>query len=308
MSTSPPPSGAQIELRAGDHTATIVEVGAGLRRFAVGEVDVVEPYAEDRIADGARGAILAPWPNRVGDGRYTFGGIDHQLDLSEPGRHNAIHGLVRWLPWRVAGRSDAAVTMTLRLHPTPGYPFCLDLEADYRLRADGLEVHVRVTNRSDVACPYGLGHHPYLAAGPGGVDACTVQVAATSRLVCDDERLLPTGLVPAGGGAYDLTTPRRLDDRVLDTAFTGLARDGDGRAHVSFERSDGHLVDLWMDEGHRWVQLFTGDTLAPARRRTALAVEPMTCPPDAFRTGTDLVRLAPGAAHDASWGIRFGAS
>jgi aldose 1-epimerase len=48
--------------------------------------------------------------------------------------------------------------------------------------------------------------------------------------------------------------------------------------------------------------LFTGDPLRDVNR-CAIAVEPMTCPPNAFRTGEALVRLEPGQAFAGSWGI-----
>ena len=90
----------------------------------------------------------------------------------------------------------------------------------------------------------------------------------------------------------------------LDTGFTGLRRDADGRARVELDHPDGAGgVTLWADERFGYVMVYTGDTLDADHRRTALAVEPMTCPPDAFRSGTDLVVLRPGARWTGSWGI-----
>jgi aldose 1-epimerase len=51
------------------------------------------------------------------------------------------------------------------------------------------------------------------------------------------------------------------------------------------------------------VQVHTGDRPEPADHRRGLAVEPMTCPPDAFTSGVDLVHLGPGESHEASWSI-----
>jgi aldose 1-epimerase len=65
-------------------------------------------------------------------------------------------------------------------------------------------------------------------------------------------------------------------------------------------------VTLWADAAHRWLQVYTGDDL-PARARTAVAVEPMSSPPNAFATGEDVVVLAAAGAdgdtHSAAWGI-----
>ena len=135
-----PPSGEQFEIRAGGQRATIVEVGGGLREYEVDARPVLEPYPVDRIRDGAHGAPLVPWPNRLAGGRYSFDGEDQQLALTEPQRQNAIHGLLLWRPWEVVDRDVARIVMGVRLHPLPGYPFTLDVRIAYRLSEDGLSV------------------------------------------------------------------------------------------------------------------------------------------------------------------------
>ena len=103
------PSGEQIELALGDQHAVITEVGAGLRSYFADGRDMVEGYAADELAPSGRGQLLIPWPNRIEDGSYEFGGGRHQLPLDEPERQNAIHGLVRWSAWRIAEReTDSA--------------------------------------------------------------------------------------------------------------------------------------------------------------------------------------------------------
>jgi aldose 1-epimerase len=65
----------------------------------------------------------------------------------------------------------------------------------------------------------------------------------------------------------------------------------------------GREVVVWMDSSYRYVQVFSGDTLPVAHRRRGLALEPMTCPPNAFRTGTDLIVLQPEETRNFAWGI-----
>ena len=256
-----PPSGAQYHLAFAEHQATVVEVGGGLRGYAVGDRAVLDGYAEDEICRSARGQVLMPWPNRIDDGTYTFDGVEHRLALTEPEYGNAIHGLVRWASWAPVERDEARVVMQHVLHPQPGYPFSLLLRVDYRLGADGLTVRTTAENVGDRACPFGAGHHPYIAAPTGRVDDLTL----------DGE--------PIGAQQFDearrLAAPWRL--RVDD-------------------------VTVWADEAWPWVQLFTGDPLPDVNRR-ALAVEPMTCPRNAFRSGEGLIRLAPGETFTGSWGI-----
>ncbi|MFP5334388.1 MAG: aldose 1-epimerase family protein [Actinomycetes bacterium] len=300
-----PPSGEQLHLEHGDQRATVVEVGAGLREYRHGDRDVVEPYDVTAMPDGAHGATLVPWPNRIGDGRYSFDGSEYQLALTEPEKGNAIHGLLRWVPWRAVERNRSSVMLAVRLHPQQGFPFALDVSVRYSLTDDGLTVSTRATNVGDRACPFGTGHHPYLSPGEGLVDACLLQVTAATRVTTDSERQLPTGTEPVAGTAFDFTEPRPLGGLEVDHAFGDLVRDGDGRAWVRLTGPDGRTAALWADEGYRYLEVFTGDTLAEGRRRTGLGAEPMTCPPNAFRTGTDVLRLEPGRSVAASWGVRL---
>lgn len=291
------PSGTQVELVHGHQRAVVVEVGGGLREYAVGDRPVLDGYGPGEMCSSGRGQTLIPWPNRLAGGRYDFGGQAQQLALTEPAKGNAIHGLTRWAAWTVAEREPARAVMAYRLHPQPGYPFRLDCTLDYALTDRGLTVRTTATNTGDAPCPYGTGAHPYLSAGGGTVDALTVRAPGTRYLPVDD-RGIPTGVEDAAGTLYDLRAGRSLDGLVLDHCYTGLERDADGLARVELAG-----VRLWLDEHHPYLQLFTGDTIAPERRRRGLAVEPMTCPPDAFRSGEGLLVLEPGSSVTTTWGI-----
>ena len=200
-----------------------VEVGGAVRAYAVGGRDVLEPFDVAAMADGAHGAVLAPWPNRLADGRYTFDGVEHRLAVTEPATGCAIHGLLRWAAWRAERHDEASVTMAARLHPQPGYPFDLLVEVTYALDDDGLTVTTRATNVGDRACPYGTGQHPYLSAGGGTLDDCTAVLPAATRITTDPQRQLPTGAEPVDGTPYDLRGGGSLEGLRLDDAFTDLS-------------------------------------------------------------------------------------
>jgi len=247
--------------------------------------------------------VLAPWPNRLGDGSYTFEDVTAQAPLNEVDRRTAIHGLVRWLPWRLTGRAQNRVGLCCELRPSPAYPFSLRLEIEYRLGREGLTVTTDAQNIGPGDLPFGLGFHPYLTVGTSTVDQARLRLPARRRLVTD-ERGLPTGSVPVAGTEYDFGSPRPIGVTRLDTAFGDLVRDSDGRARVELDHPDGAAgVTLWVDDRFGYLMVFTGDTLGSGSRRTGLAVEPMTCPPDAFRSGTDVTVLRPGARWTGSWGI-----
>ena len=302
-----PLTGLQYEIEAGHYRATVTELGAGLRELAFRGQPVIAGYEADQLPPAAAGQLLAPWPNRVDGGRYVFGGTEYQLALTEPARANAIHGLARWVAWTVVRQDASAVCLRRAPHGQQGYPFCLEIEAEYRLDPQaGLHVAITATNRGSHAAPYGTGSHPYLTVGTSAIDSCELTVPATFWLPADD-RGIPTGPPAAVDGTpYDFRKTRPIGTTRLDHALTGLDRDGDGRAWVRLaDGGAGSAVRLWADAGYRWLQVFTGDALGPELRRKALAVEPMTCPPNAFVTGDDLLVLQPGEAVTHTWGLQI---
>ena len=296
------PSGEQIELVADGQRAVVVEVGGGIRSYSIDGRDVVDGYAADEMCTSGRGQVLIPWPNRLRDGSYEFDGRRHQLSLTEPEQGNAIHGLVRWSAWNVAERARERVVLAHVLHPQPGYPFRLELRIEYALSDTGLAVRTTATNSGDEVCPYGCGAHPYLTVGTPRVDSVTLRAPA-GRVLFSDERGIPHGDADVDGTAYDFRRPRLIGGAKLDNAFTDLERDADGIARIALRDAASRSgADVWMDEAYRYVMLFTGDPLPDVNRRS-LAVEPMTCPPNAFRSGESVVRLEPGESWTTAWGI-----
>ena len=302
MTTPQAPSGEQVELIAGGQKLVVVTGGGGIRSYSIDGRDLLDGYARHEFCCGGRGQLLIPWPNRVRDGRYTFDGEDRQLALTEPAISNAIHGFARWHSWSVEERSGQRAILALRLLPQMGYPHPLQLRVAYTLEDSGVTVSVTATNIGTTPAPYGVGAHPYLRASPGLIDTCTLQLPAATRLVTDDQQI-PIGRCPVAGTAFDFREPRLIGATRLDTAYCDLARDSDGVARVvliaPLERV---ALTLWMDRAHEYVMAFTGDTLSDRRRR-GVAIEPMTCPPNALASGDHLFVLQPGASHRASWGI-----
>jgi aldose 1-epimerase len=299
------PSGEQHKISGGGYTAVVTQVGATLRVLRHEGRDLVVPWRHDELCPVSRGALLAPWPTRVGDGRYLAGGRELQLALNEVERRTALHGLVSWLGWRLLDAQEAAVVLATRLWPSSGYPFLLDLTARYQLDDDGLTCRVAARNAGDHPAPYGCAPHPYLVPGAGRVDDWTLELAAERVLEVDADRLLPA--IPpvtrgVAGTELDLRATRPLAGVRLDHAYTGLPV---GNVTAAARAADGRGVQIaWDSTVLPWVQVHTADRPEPDMDRVGLAVEPMTCPPDAFRSGVDLVVIAPGDEHAAQWTIR----
>jgi len=297
-------SGEQFVLEAGDYRAVVVGVGGGVRTLEYRGRALLDGYASHELCEGARGQLLVPWPNRVEDGRYEFDGSERQLDITEPKRHCAIHGLARWVPWGLADRDGRQIALTYRLHPQPGYPHILDLRVTYRLDAErGLEIELSAKNVGVTPAPYGLGMHPYLTAGTSRIDTCELTIPADSWLSTDERGIPRREEEPVDGSALDFRAPRVIGSTAIDFAFADLHRDTEGKATVTLrDPQTGCSTDLWVDESFAWLEVFTGDHL-PSRQREGLGVEPMTCPPNAFATGRDVVVLDAGEEHTSRWGI-----
>ncbi len=301
------PSGAQYQIAHDGMRATVVEVGGGLRSLVVGDREVLDGYGVNEMCPDGRGQVLVPWPNRIDHGRYEWDGRLHQTPLSEPENANAIHGLVRFSRWDCVASEPARVELAHTLWPSPGYPFTLELRITYTVDGDGLQVRTSARNVGVDPLPFGAGQHPYLRTVAGGtVDSCTLSVPARQFLPADG-RGLPLGKEIVEGSAYDYRIARPIGNDVLDLGFTDLIRGHDRRAWVEVSEPDAEPIAIWVDEGYRYIQIYTGDTLPYARRRRhGLAVEPMTCPANAFVSGEDVWRLEPGETRAATWGLTVG--
>lgn len=308
-----PRSGIQHLLRAGEYSAAITSVGATLRSLTCDGRDLVVPFDADEVRPAYRGATLAPWPNRVVDGLYEIGDTSRQLPLTEPARAHALHGLAAWLDFEPVDKGTSHVRLAADIAPQTGYPWRVRVETQYALTDVGLVQEVVATNLDSESVPWGTGPHPYLVAGPGALDTWELRLPAAQVLGVSEPRLSPTELLPVETDAprFDYRAARVIGAAKIDHAFTGLTRDDAGVASVLLRDPSGIGVQMSWDDSCPWVQVHTADLPggagAPGNRR-GLAVEPMTCAPDAFNDArysfdTGLQMLAPGASARASWTI-----
>lgn len=314
MSAVTPVSGTAYELRSGQYTATVASIGASLRGLTHAGRDLVVPFGADEVRPGYRGATLAPWPNRVVDGTYTFDGTSYQTALTEPERGHALHGLVAWLDFVLVAQAEDEVTLAAVIVPQTGYPWRVRVETTYRLDDTGLTQTVRATNESAGTAPFGTGPHPYLVAGPSGLDAWSLELPAAQVLDVTPDRLAPIALHAVDEfdkDRFDFRAARTLGAVEIDHAYTDVVRDADGTATVRVTDPAGGGVEMTWGPECPWVQVHTADLPGgPAQpgHRGGLAVEPMTCAPDAFNADrydydAGLLTIAPGATATAAWRI-----
>jgi aldose 1-epimerase len=298
------PTGEQFAIAHGDQRAVVTEVGATLRTYVKGGLSVIEGFAGEEVPTHARGQVLYPWPNRMGEGEWTFSGRVGRPTIDDVAHATAIHGLVRWRPFRVEAVNQNRCVLSLLLHPTPEYPFLSEISVAYHLGSLGLTVTTTVTNRDGVPLPFGVGFHPYLAVTTPTIEGSLLEIPAKSYIAVD-ERQLPTGeILPLVGHQMDFSKRKSLSGHELDVTYTDLVRDDAGLAVATLEDANGGEIDLSVDRNFPYFQVYTGDNLEKGRRRTSVAIEPMTCPPDALRSGKDVVVLEPGQHWAGSWRLR----
>ena len=294
------PSGEQFEIAFGQQRVVAVEVGAGLRticRRRRGRPRRLRPR-RDGVGGSRPGAhpVAEPSPGRQLRVRRTSASASTDGD----GTLERIHGLVRWVAWRAREHEPHRVVLGHVLHAQPGYPFTLEL-AD-RVRADRERSH-----RTDDCDEHREGavsvrkrRAPVPHAG-GGDDRRRAAPRAARTALSSDDRGIPVGSVAVDGTELDFRSARRVG---RGEARQRLHRPRARRRTASLgfpSRREGRGRTLWVDEGYPYVMVFTGDI--PSVQRRGLAVEPMTCPPNAFRSGEALVTLEPGESHTASWGL-----
>jgi aldose 1-epimerase len=216
----------------------------------------------------------------------------------------ANHGLARWRPFKIESANQNRATLSLVLHPLPDYPFLTQYKVDYHLGPMGLTVTSTVINLDEVPIPFSLGFHPYFAVASPSINTTHLTIPANNYIALND-RMLPTGeILPVMGTSFDFRNERPIGEQVFDVTYTELQRDNNGMSTVVLKDAHGGVTEVSQDRNFPYLQIFSGDTLPAGKQRTSLAIEPMTAPPDALRSGKDLIVLEPGQHWAGSWRIR----
>jgi aldose 1-epimerase len=291
---------ADLELHAGDAVFNIDTVGGGMRALRVRDWQLLDGYGTGQRHSGRRGHILAPWPSRILDGRYEWAGTRHELPITDVRHRSATHGLVDMVDWSVDQHEQQAAELSVRVPRLAGYPFDVTVRVRYRLETDSLTVVLSAQNDGAEAAPFGVGMHPYFRCG-AGADHTELSLPVRSRLILDDD-LVPTGAFEEFHGQVGL-----IGERVLDAALrVDPVEDSDpGEAPTATVAGPAGSLQLTLGPSFRWLVIFTGDTLPEPDRRRSVAVEPLTCPPNAFATGSDVITLRPGLPWTDHWTLHW---
>ncbi|MCD4549662.1 MULTISPECIES: aldose-1-epimerase [unclassified Schaalia] len=293
---TPAASGTEVTLTSGEYTARIVSVGAGIAGLTLNGKDLVHPHSVDEVPLGYLGKTLVPWPNRIAGGSYTWKNTRYDVPINEPTTGCALHGLMAWTDWHIIHSDHDSTTLGAFIAPRYEYPWTLQCWVTYALHADtGLSVSITTKNTGKETAPYGVSSHPYLTIGLTPADEYVLSIPAT-HVAQTDDNLIPVGLCAAKQLDLDYRTPRLVSTQSIDHAFTGLPNEKWAVRLALPEK------DEWVEieAATPWVQVYSAEKLG----RRSIAVEPMTCPPNAFNSGIDVIELQPGESHTLSFSIR----
>ncbi len=246
----------------------------------------------------SRGAQLVPFPNRIKDGRYTFAGKEYQLKINKPNENNAIHGLLynRLFTLRRKILEDDSATLEFTYHISEdefeGYPFAVLIKKTFTLDDDGLTVKTSAKNTGLKEVPYGDGWHPYFYLS-ASINKHQLKLPAQAYYMATSRGIPNRRQRVTKSSKYNFRKRRPIGSMVLDTCYALAPKKTNG-IMLSYEDLE---IMVWQDASYPFVQVYT------PQNRTSLAIEPMTCPADAFNSGKGLIRLRPGDEFMGSYGV-----
>ena len=288
---------ALISLKSVDFYAEISTTGATLKLLRFRDRDLIEPAPK---APRYHGSVLAPWPNRIRDGRYVFRGTTYTTVINEVDRNNALHGLVDKIEFSIQSQGDDNLHLSAIVASGNHYPSDLRIDCFYSLDPTGLRWKISAKNIGNSPAPYGVSIHPYLVTGTDLlVDELHLSFESKEFLEVDDQRLLPLELQHVDSHDFNFSNKTRIGTRFIDHAFKLNPLSDNRRIELTDSKGVGTFMEY--DSEAKWIQIHTADREGGADSRKCLAVEPMSCPPDAFNSSLDLIELEPGQTVAMSW-------
>jgi galactose mutarotase-like enzyme len=240
------------------------------------------PHEPDRLPSGTGSFLMAPWPNRVRNGRITADGKAYSVPVNS-GVH-AIHGTIRRRTFEVASIEKSRCRLVSALGPEWPFPG----KVVYEVSLDGPSLLQRMEVHADEQkFPVGVGWHPWFKRRIGGGDA--VVSAPVEAVWVLDQDMTPSGHTVSPSGPTALNSGITPSAGSLDHCF----RITPGRPTTLRWPSLELRLDSSPEVTH--LQVYTPDG--------ALCVEPQTCCIDAFRLASAGI-LQTGAAQ-ASPGSPF---
>lgn len=269
-------SGNLFKLHTSLYDTQIVSVGGGIASLRFKGKDLMIRHNVDEVAKAHLGKLLIPWPNRVFKGQYEYQGQTYQLWINDFNTPSAIHGLCAFEHWDLVEHTDSYLHLTHYIAAREAYPYFLECHAEYSLSDEsGLEVKISVKNLSTKDAPFGIGVHPYFTLNNTKVDEYKIKLPSLKKLTFDENLLVikkdcDTSLKQYQQSALPLGSTK------IDDCFETSSKE-DNSSSWQFELKKDNLA-IFLKSNSPYVQIYTGEKLG----RNGLAIEPMTCPVNAF--------------------------
>lgn len=277
-------------INSGNLELEIDTLGARITRFTSNGKEVMKT-AKDEL-QGYNGMVLAPWPNRIPNGKYNLDGNEHQLEVNEIDRNNALHGFAFKTEFEVTHHSENQINLASVLINPAGYPFEIFMQLQYKLDAKGFSCQVRATNQSNIDVPFGIAFHPYYPVD----DETQISIPANKHIVTN-QQMIPIGEEPNPHKTF------MYSEVDFDDCFSELERNN-GIAEIKIQSRE-QLITLWQDQAFDFVMVYTtNDFDAAEGTKKVIAIEAQSCTANAFNTDPPL--LGPGEIFEGSWGLSLG--
>ncbi|MFA6089298.1 MAG: aldose 1-epimerase [Candidatus Woesearchaeota archaeon] len=255
-------------------------------------LDTNKDFDNLTLNKGAKSALLIPFPNRISKGKYTFENKEHQIEINKPEEENAIHGVLYNKPFKLTKKNitEQAASITfeheIKKEDIKGYPFHILVSITFILEKTRLSIIINTTNKGNNNAPYGVGWHPYFKI-TRKLEDCAIMIPSNTILELDDKKpMIPTGEVLKN---KHLPTFDLIGDAEFDTCFTNLTQ-----TECFLEE-----YTIFFDKSMDFLQIYT------PKDRSSIAIEPMSCAPDAFNNKMGLDIIKPNETKPNFFGIKI---
>ncbi|WP_423840659.1 aldose 1-epimerase [Vibrio mytili] len=241
----------------------------------------------------SRSAKLFPFPNRLNAGRYNYKQREYKLAANFPWSEHAVHGLLYNQPFElVAHEANSEYAEAIFRFETSkladGYPFAFRLDIRYRINYQGvLSCNTTITNLGTEHFPFGDAWHPYFSLGCE-LEQCQLSMSPHTELTHQHD--LPTGECVSSNL---FSNPTLLTGLTLNHCYQ--FSDPCEQTVMLLREDKNASLHFQQNQGYSFVQLYTPPS------ESSIAIEPMTCPADAFNNHIGLLELAPGESNQFSW-------
>jgi len=235
-------------------------------------------------------ALLFPFPGRIENGKYSHNEQTYQLNINDPHRFNAIHGLVFDKPFEIEAIESSNENAKVRLSyvsdgKLEGFPFKFVLTVTYLISTNTLQLSIDIKNLDKNPFPFGMGWHPYFKSVD--LNSSSLSFSSEKQLVCNEN------LIPKSTKMNNQKPSFKIENQTFDDTFILLKK------KVIFN-TDRYTLDIIFSETSQAImQIYTPPD------RESIAIEPMSCCPNAFNTKSDLKILQPNETFNWQVGLNF---